>query len=155
MESDMYKQLGLQFADVPSHLQEKLHSHMAQLVSYYKRTNEHFQIASNQKRQTYRSPVDVDLPKDLNIEIWMYYSDLERYIKLRPKDISTGGASVVIPFEDKTIGLNTSLTLLVQFAGAQYQILAHVKYVGKITVSKGQKSFLKKYFNQIHSQDKR
>lgn len=147
----MYKKLGLQI-DIGDKLRELLHKTMANLVCYYKSSDPNFLIAENNKRQGHRAPVDLNLPEHLDVNIWIYIREYQRHVKVRVKDISVGGACIILPFSDDEDcrQVNQIVDLVIEVGKQAFSTTGTIRTVSRIHPSTKQKRFLeKKYLDKI------
>lgn len=146
----MYKRLGLEFEKHDT-LVNKLHTHLIRLASYYRRLDPTFMVEPNDKRKFYRLPIELTLPAEYNIDLWLCTNN--KKIKCRIKDISVSGCCLILPFDDKddlyVTGNNVSILLYIQ--GLEFQVSAIIRNSVGIAVSRGAKNFLRnKFLNIVH-----
>lgn len=151
----VFKTLGIELK-TDQRLREELHAFMAQLVCLYRQESEAFSIEENVKRESYRVPIQANQPPGYDIEAWAFIEREERKIKLRIRDISAGGFSAILPFPDEE-GVNKPgkiLDILLYVNGKAHELEGTIKRSTRISPSKGQQMFLKRYYDQIHASDR-
>jgi hypothetical protein len=154
----MYKLVGVQFEALPSTSREALFCQMTKLTSYMKGKDSNYRVDISKNRESYRLPLDPNLPADVEIEAWVFTEELNRFVKMRLKDISIGGMAFIPPFPDlkKKFEQGSTIKVVLRFGKVEISLDARVKNYSKIDTSKGQRIFLKNFLNDtLYLRDKK